>query len=452
MAFDVSNALIMPSITDGMLETKQAVQQMASQKQANALLQQQADQQSVTFGQEQDDRQNAVNLATAQHVLASSNPRLALQQAASADPHVAQFVSSMTQDHGVDLSNTPDEDVRGMAQTAVDHFSSLLRKGPVQPEAKDVKVLKSDESAGYRDPQTNRWVTLQAGTPKAEQPSWGTPVDEVQDGKSVRAQYDKAGKRQVIAGASPYNAPSKTGGFDAGSAANTAEMIGKGQIPMLNGQALRTPWGQQVVSLLKQNYPDYNAAGYTSSASSLKGFTSGKESAAVRSLNVGIQHLDTLEGLSSALDNTNSPLFNKAANLWKQQTGQTAPNSFNGAKQIVSAEVVKAITGGGGGVTDREEAQHIVDSANSPQQLAEAIRTVRELFGGQLNGLQRTYEQGTGRRDFDRFLSPAAQRELSPYSDATPKGAPEGQPTQTATDAKGNKIGLINGQWKPLGK
>ena len=211
MAFDVSNALIMPSITDGMLETKQAVQQMASQKQANALRQQQADQQSVAFGQEQDDRQNAVNLATAQHVLASSNPRLALQQAASADPHVAQFVSSMTQDHGVDISNTSDDDVRGMAQTAVDHFSSLLRKGP-PPKDPGIVMVKKGEGGFKQNPDTKAWeqVISNPDAPEAETFS-GQPTAMVINNKPVMTIRGSKGTVKVIDGAAPYNAPSQAG-------------------------------------------------------------------------------------------------------------------------------------------------------------------------------------------------------------------------------------------------
>ena len=416
-------------------------QAMNTQDQTNALRQRASDQQDQEYQQGQLDRQAKQTYAEASWALQAHSKVEALKSM----PHVVD----MLRKGGIDPSTLDEQKAKDLLSSARSSAASHLGMAP--PVAGPKSFEQWDTKKDVYDVSSGTPVLIRGATPEAETFS-GQPTAMVLNGQPVMAIRGSNGTVRPIDGASPYQAHSKTGQFDAGSAANTAEMIGKGQIPMLNGQALRTPWGQQVVSLLKQNYPDYNAAGYTSSASSLKGFTSGKESAAVRSLNVGIQHLDTLEGLSSALDNTNSPLFNKAANLWKQQTGQTAPNSFNSAKQIVSAEVVKAITGGGGGVADRQEAQHIVDAANSPQQLAEAIRTVRELFGGQLNGLQRTYEQGTGRRDFDRFLSPAAKRELSPYSDAAPQGAPEGQPTQTATDAKGNKIGLINGQWKPLGK
>jgi len=63
------------------------------------------------------------------------------------------------------------------------------------------------------------------------------------------------------------------------------------------------------------------------------------------------------------------------------------------------------ISGAGGGVADRERALAGIDKASSPAQLKGAIDTARRLMGGQLGGLKRQYEQSTGRKDFERFLS-----------------------------------------------
>jgi hypothetical protein len=162
----------------------------------------------------------------------------------------------------------------------------------------------------------------------------------------------------------------------------------------------------------------------------LQDFTSGKSASAVRSFNVGISHLDTLGHLADALGNKDTQAVNRVGNYFATQTGSPAPTNFNAAKKIVGDEIVKAIVGAGGGVHDREEAAKVIDAANSPEQLRGAINTYKELMVGQLGGLERQYQQGSNRNDFERFLSPQAQvlrRQHAPAAPAAP--TPAAHPT-----------------------
>lgn len=157
--------------------------------------------------------------------------------------------------------------------------------------------------------------------------------------------------------------------------------------------------------------PDYNAANYDVVKEALTSFTSGKLGIQVASANKAVMHLDTLSQLADNLNNTNSPAYNYVANFWKQQTGQTAPNNFNAAKTIALNEVTKFIIGAGGSAEDRDKAQAVVKASNSPQQLAQAIDTIKQLMGGQLLSLQKQYEASTGLHDFGkRFLFPKTQQ------------------------------------------
>lgn len=234
------------------------------------------------------------------------------------------------------------------------------------------------------------------------------------------------------------------------SVESTAQMIANGQIPMISGFALKTPWGQQVVARVGQIAPatpgeagtGYQGGEYAARNKTLNDFTSGKAASTVRSLNVGIAHLGTLGDLASALDNGNVQLINKLSNTWKTQTGGTAPTNFAAARSIVANEVVKAVTASGGGVTDRKEAQDEVSSASSPQQLQQVISTWKQLLSGQLGGLKQQYEQGTKRQDFNRFLSPEVISHLEPA------GGPAAS-APTATGPNGQKLVLKNGQWTP---
>jgi hypothetical protein len=163
----------------------------------------------------------------------------------------------------------------------------------------------------------------------------------------------------------------------------------------------------------------------------LKDFTSGISSRRVVANNTAINHLETMDKLAADLNNRDTRIFNAAGNAFSAATGQTAPTSFDAAKQLVAAEVIKAVVSNGGGVTERQEAAQNFSRANSPQQLKEVINTYKELLGGQLQSLEGQYKAGTNRDDFrSKFLTPNTQKVLptaptAPAAAKTPSDIPQ---------------------------
>lgn len=189
-----------------------------------------------------------------------------------------------------------------------------------------------------------------------------------------------------------------------------AQLIADNKMPAPTGNAMRNPQTIAIMKLVTDINPNYDSKDYKTMMRSEGAFATGPEAKAVRSFNVGISHLGTLEGLISALDNGDIQAINKFGNMVASQTGQKAPTEFNAAKKIVSDEIVKAIVGTGGGVADREEAAKTIDASNSPAQLRGVIQTYKELMKGQLEGLAEQYARTTGKDDFeDKFLTSAAK-------------------------------------------
>jgi len=172
-----------------------------------------------------------------------------------------------------------------------------------------------------------------------------------------------------------------------------------------------------------------NKGDVASRNAAVKAFDSGKYGNTVKSFNVSIAHLDTLDKLSDALGNRDLNMLNKVGNYYAQQTGNPAPTNFNAAKKIVGDEIVKAIVGSGGGVADREEAARTIDAANSPAQLKAVIKTYQDLMVGQLGGLEQQYRVSTKRDDFGKYLSGRAQEIYQSHQG----GAPAGGGAKTAT-------------------
>ena len=155
----------------------------------------------------------------------------------------------------------------------------------------------------------------------------------------------------------------------------------------------------------------------------LKDFSSGLSSRRVTANNTALNHLETLDKLADSLANSDIRVVNAAGNAFAKATGSSAPTSFDAAKQLVASEVIKAVTQNGGGVTERQEAAKNITSASSPEQLKGITQTYRDLLGGQLTTLAQQYETGTGRKDFDKKLSPATRDLLNKSKPAAPAGA-----------------------------
>lgn len=142
----------------------------------------------------------------------------------------------------------------------------------------------------------------------------------------------------------------------------------------------------------------------------VKDFSTGTQGKQVNAFNTAIDHLSTMDKLSDALQGGDTKAVNAIANTVARQTGAPAPTNFDAAKQVVSAEIIKAIVASGGGVREREEAANNFAAANSPAQLKGVINTYKQLLGGQLNSLGLQYENTTGRKDFDKKLTGEAKQ------------------------------------------
>jgi hypothetical protein len=205
------------------------------------------------------------------------------------------------------------------------------------------------------------------------------------------------------------------------------DYLNNGKLP--RGAAAQSKVQNAAAEWLKANGKSGEAETLNRNArlNTLKAFTSGTEARTVRSLNVAVAHLDVLEKLGSALNNGDTPSLNKLGNWWSKQTGSAAPTNFDGIKNIVGQEVVKAIVANGGGQAEREEAANTISSASSPQQLAGIVSSYKQIFAGQLGGLKQQYTEGTQKDDFERFVSPEVLPLMPDYkAPAAPGAAPAG--------------------------
>lgn len=198
-----------------------------------------------------------------------------------------------------------------------------------------------------------------------------------------------------------------------GSLETQAQQIADGIAPVPTGMGANNLRNQALIRRAYELNPNLDPGTYKVAQKTRQDFTTGKQGDTVRSMNVAVDHLDTLKEATLALNNGNLPLLNHVMNEYSRNTGSPAVTNFDGIKSIVGSEVAKAVSGqGGSALGDREEIRKEINAANSPQQLMGVIHKYQQLMGGQLKGLKTQYED-SGLKDFDRKLTPRTQQVIN---------------------------------------
>ena len=198
----------------------------------------------------------------------------------------------------------------------------------------------------------------------------------------------------------------------------TAKNIAEGNLPPLTG-----PNSTRIMNEVLAMKPDYSARDYNLQTSAVKAFNQGIQGNKVRSLNVVMEHFNTLEKAADALQSGDVRAINTVAQFIQTQTGKPAPGNFNAVKEILADEIVAAVVPGVGALADRQALKKTILAASSPEQLKGIVANYKELIGGQLMGLETQYKAGTGRTDFkSRYLTPAAVQGLAPTTVAPSAG------------------------------
>lgn len=219
------------------------------------------------------------------------------------------------------------------------------------------------------------------------------------------------------------------------------------------GLSVRGGHREQAIADATRYNPDYDQRLFTGSNRAMSNFYGGPEGRTVRSLNVAIDHLNTLDEAAKALKNSDSPALNRIVNYFKQQTGNPVTTNFDSIKQVVSAEIAKAVVGGQTALHDRDDMAQRANNASAPEQLSGIITEFKKLMAGQMNGLRKQYEVTTRAKNFDDFLEPATKKELARVGkgagetyEASPTATPSAggfQPPPGALAGKPDKNGKV---------
>ena len=269
-----------------------------------------------------------------------------------------------------------------------------------KPEAPHTRAIQRGDKKVYQefDPQTRTW----ADVPGASGPAFARqvpPVITVGNNAPAQGDFSKIGDDYL--NTIPVNIRSLVKG------------VGNYEINPMTFAA-RLGNREKMLEMVRQYNPDYDDTQYANKRRAIAQFGSGPQGNTVRSLNVAIEHIDTLQRAADAMKNGQFTPGNKVYNEVAKLFGVTPPNTFEGMRDIVANEVVKGTIGNAGALTDRQEAAAKIKAAASPEQLKELMTGWTELMGGQVKGLEQQYAGASGLKDFrTRYLTERARNAIS---------------------------------------
>lgn len=210
--------------------------------------------------------------------------------------------------------------------------------------------------------------------------------------------------------------------------------IADGRMAFPSGFALKTPYWQNMLKMVSQYDPNFDAVNYNSRAKTRSDFTSGTSAKAVTALNTALGHAAGLADNFDKLGNTSFPAVNSVMNWGKTELGDATPTVAAQNVDALASEGRKVFAASGGGnLTELENWQKNFPINGSPSQQKGALNEFVSLLDSRMNALGDQYNKGMGTtQDPLNLLSPtgrAAYTKLTgrqPESGSVPgQGAPQ---------------------------
>lgn len=212
--------------------------------------------------------------------------------------------------------------------------------------------------------------------------------------------------------------------------ADQVKALAEGRMQFPAGFALKSPYWQNMISMVSQYDPSFDAVNYNSRASTRRDFTSGQSSKNITALNTAIGHMGTLQQAADALGNSNTPAINYLVNQVRSATGDPRVNNFDLAKHAVANELMRVFRQVGASETETKAFEERLSSSSSPAQINEALKLGAELLHSRLDALNDTYQRGMGTTaDVTQLLSPKAKAALASFENSSQKKETQPQPT-----------------------
>lgn len=225
--------------------------------------------------------------------------------------------------------------------------------------------------------------------------------------------------------------------------ADQVKALAEGRLAFPAGFALKSPYWQNMLQMVSQYDPSFDAVNFNARAAMRKDATSGTMAKSATAINTAIGHLDTLSKAADSLNNTNFGAYNSVANWVASNTGDPRVKVFENTRKAVVDELTRVWRGTGGSEGDIKSWEATLGAAGSPAQLHAVIKNIGELMESRLHALEDQYGKGMGTTENGlqlvspknaELLNRLQQKAAQPAAGKPSKGGVQTKPAPGASD------------------
>ena len=166
------------------------------------------------------------------------------------------------------------------------------------------------------------------------------------------------------------------------------------------GPALKTPYWQNMLSMVAQADPSFDAVNYNARTKTRADFTSGKSAENIKALNTAISHISDLNDAMTSLGNTDYPMYNRISNYLGENGGskdlQGKLARVKTTTEGVAGEMAKVFRSAGMSEHDISAWKDRLSSDITPEAQKGTMEASMGMLYGRLEAVADQYKKGMG--------------------------------------------------------
>jgi hypothetical protein len=217
------------------------------------------------------------------------------------------------------------------------------------------------------------------------------------------------------------------------------QKLAEGKQAFPTGFAMKSPYWQNMVSLVAQYDPSFDAVNFNKRNQTATAFAKGKQADAVRAVNQTLYHMGGLADNIESLSNFNgmaTPLNYIVNPAQKYLGGDPRQGTFEQTAHAVGSELRKVFSNGGtGSLQELQQWEDTLPVNGSQVQQTAYLKNGLNLLQGAMSALDNQYKEGMGNKaSINDLITPIARKVIDRISGsgtptpAAPGAAPAAQP------------------------
>ena len=205
--------------------------------------------------------------------------------------------------------------------------------------------------------------------------------------------------------------------------------LAEGRMAFPAGFALKSPYWQNMISMVSQYDPNFDAINYNARAKTRADFTSGKNAQNIKALNTAIGHLGTLDEQIGGTAGHSIPLVGQGLNYLEnkaaQYSGEPGITNYNQTAGALASELTQVFRGSGGNEADIKRYIDQLNPDASTVQKKAAVKNIVDLLNSRTEAIGDQYNQGMGTTaDPLTLLNPKAADVIKRIKGGNPSATP----------------------------